>query len=137
MNWSTRQQDGVEIWTAKSGTRVYEILKWPKGYVVLYGSDQHLRRIGPYHSSLALAKSYVEGEGGGAGKRNPSTDEEHLKMTCMVVGGAAVLGLVGYLIWKSQQTPATVATTQPPGVIGSGGSTVPLPANQPTGPQGS
>jgi hypothetical protein len=69
-------------------------------------------------------------------RENPSTDEEHLKMTCMVVGGAAVLGIVGYLIWRSQQTPAVAATYQGT-QLGPGGSNVPLPANQPSGTQGS
>lgn len=137
MNWSTRQQDGVTVWHATSGSREYEILKWPKGYIVLYGTGQHLRRIGPYHSTLALAKSYVEGEDGDAGKRNPSTDEEHLRNTCIVVGGAAVIGLVGYLIWRSQQTTPAMTSTYQGTQLGPGGSNVPLPANQPSGTQGS
>ena len=108
--------------------------KWPKGYVVLYGSDQHLRRIGPYHSSFEAAKAYVEGEGGGAGKRNPTTDAEHLRNSWIVVGGAAAIGIIGYLIWKSQQTTTTVASSYQGTQLGPGGSNVPLPSNQPTGP---
>jgi len=71
------------------------------------------------------------------GQENPTTDAEHLRNSWIVVGGAAAIGIIGYLIWRSQQTTTTVASTYQGTQLGPGGSNVPLPSNQPTGPQGS
>lgn len=70
---------------------------------------------------------------GSYGSENPSTDAEHLRNTCLVVGGLAIVSGVLYLIFRTP-SPTVVATS--PGIIGPT-QNVPLPSNQPTGPQGS
>jgi hypothetical protein len=52
--------------------------------------------------------------------KNPTTDEEHLRNTALVVGGLAVL-VVGYFIYKAvSSSSSTTATAQLPA---SGGGT--------------
>ena len=58
-------------------------------------------------------------------RSNFTSDAEHLRNTAIVVGGATLIGLIGYLIWSSASNTAAVSSYQGT-MLGPGGSNAPL-----------